>query len=156
MQRPKGRTFGSVVCGGLVLSLLAAGAAVAAASDGRPAPGASAVTECKPRSYLFARAETRRGPEWTYLGTFDAADAAGKASLAARNGYGESFDKYAVTKGRRLKLPDADDPRTVFVLERLHGEKVGRYKSAGEAAEAAAELQRRGERFVILYDQFAH
>jgi hypothetical protein len=142
----------------LVLSLLAAGAAVAAASDERPTPDAAAVTECKPRSYLFARAETRRGSLWTYLGAFDDADAAGKATLAARNGFGESFDKYAVTKGRRLQLPAADDPRTVFVLERLkpYGELVGRYKSADEAATAAAELQRRGERFMILYDQFAH
>jgi hypothetical protein len=136
---------------GLLLAL-SAGAAVADAPPAAPSVRCRCVEAPKVQYYAYGQSFTRIGVQWTYLGAYDDADAAAKAAKDA------GYSSVKVVTGASLELPPADG-KVTFDLYRAMSRaprKEGSYKTAKEAAEAAAKILADGDKFWVTYDQFSN
>jgi hypothetical protein len=135
---------------GLLLALSAS----AVAADGPP-PAVSARCRCaepKVQYYAYGLSFTRIGDLWVYLGAFDDADAAAKAGKDA------GYSSVKVMSGASLELPPADGKVTfdlVRITPRVRNNE-GSYKTAKEAAAAAAKILADGDMFQVRYNQFSN
>jgi hypothetical protein len=137
---------------GLLLALSAS----AAAADGPPLAPASSRCRCadapKVQYYAYGQSFTRVGDLWVYLGAYDDADAAAKA------GKDGGYSGVKVVSGAALELPPADG-KVTFKLIRVTPrimQDAGSYKTAKEAAAAAAKILADGDKFEVTYNQFSN
>src|SRR5947209_2652370 len=132
---------------GLLLAL-SAGAAVADAPPTAPSVRCRCVAP-KVQYYVYGESYTRVGDRWIYFGAYDDADAAAKAADDAKKNSG--YSEVKVTSGSSLELPAAD-AKIVFDLYRLGGRALkseGSFKTAKEAAAAAAKIVADGDKFEV-------